>query len=213
MNIITEEWLFYRCYGIFTYGKYDWPDKARRYFWTKDVKTKAMHHGIMYEPVARQVYKEQTHQLVIECGLIVSKSEPWLAYSPDGIVMTRRDQNKLLEIKCPHDLVDTSIQSILNKCKYLQLVESKLQMKKKHMYYAQIQFGMCLLNLTTCDFVIYSNHSNTIEIVSVSFDEVYANKLMLMLKKNYFGKMIDIICKFSKNEELSCKKNVKTVRM
>lgn len=60
-----------------------------------------MQHGIKTEPEARLVYTQTTNYNVKETGLIVSKSHPWLAYSPDGIILDGNNNPlKLLEIKC-----------------------------------------------------------------------------------------------------------------
>lgn len=147
-----------------------------------------MIHGNKYESVARELYAKETVSFIQECGLIVSKSEPWLAYSPDGIVIKNSRPSKLLEIKCPFNLQDTEKETLLKKCKFLCLVKDDLKLKTRHQYYAQIQFGMALLNLKYCDFVIYSNVSHTIKIITVDFNEEYACDLLTALKNNYFKK-------------------------
>lgn len=132
-----------------------------KYFWSKEFKNKYTIHGNKYESVARKLYIKTTALFVQECGLIVSKSEPWLAYSPDGVVIKNSRLWRLLEIKCPFELQDTEKETLLKKYKFLCLVKDELKLKTRHQYYAQIQFGMALLDLKYCDFVIYSNVSHT----------------------------------------------------
>ena len=172
-----------------------------------------MSHGITYEPVAREEYRNQSNQFVRECVLIICKDEPWMAYSPDGIIKTLDGSIRLLEIKCPMDLPDTTNESLLKKCKYLTLVNGDLRLKPKHAYYGQIQFGMALLNFSSCDFVIYASVSNTIRIITVKFDEVYANKLLVVLKNNYFKEMLHVICKFSQKENANSVLNNKGLKV
>lgn len=109
----------FRCYSIYTYTKDNWPEKAQKYFWAKEFKNKFTSHGNKYEPVAKEVYITETGQHVQECGIIISKSEPWAAYSPDGIIIKNSAAVRLLEIKCLYDLHNTEKKTLLKKCKFL----------------------------------------------------------------------------------------------
>ena len=159
------------------------------------------------------MYCDQTNQCVRGTGLIVSKTEPWLAYSPDGIIKTADRSKKLLEIKCHMNLTDTSNGSLKTKCKYLKLKGNNLEFNKQHEYYAQVQFGMALLNLDSCDFVIYSDISNTIRILTVNFDKPCAQNLLNVLKNNCFKEMLHVYCKFSQKEKTLRASNKKLLRM
>lgn len=182
-----------RCYSLFTYSKGNWSEKSYNYFWPREFSNMYTEHGNHYESIAREVYKKEKKSHVEECGLIISESEPWAAYSPDGIVF-KDSTCKLLEIKCPYNLRNTSDEALINKCKFLCVKNEKLQLKERHQYYAQIQFGMALLNLKDCDFVIYSSISNSIRIFNVKLDENYAKNLLEVLKERYFEKMLHEIC-------------------
>ena len=81
--------------------------------------------------VARNVYSKEANVFVQECGLIVSQSEPWMAYSPDGVIIENSDTFRLLEIKCPYDLENTIDNSLLKKCKFLHMVNNNLNIRKK----------------------------------------------------------------------------------
>ena len=197
-----------------SYAQNNWLDKARRYFWPNEFSTDATRHGNTYEPVARELYRNQTNQCVRETGLIVSKTEPWLAYSANGVVQTADGSMKLLEIKCPLNLTDTSNESLKTKCKkYLKVKGNSLEFNKKHEYYAQVQFGMALLNLDSCDFVIYSHTSNTIRILTVNFDKPYAQNLLNVVKNKYFKEMLHVYCKLSQKEQTLHASNKKLLKM
>lgn len=183
----------YRCYSLYTYKEDNWPDKSLKCFWPQEFSNKYTKHGNKFESIARDVYKTKTQSHVVECRLIISESEPWAAYSPDGIVC-KNSAFKLLEIKCPYELQDTSEKSLIKKCKFLCLKNEELRLKEKHQYYGQIQFGMALLNLKSCDFVIYSNVSNSIRILNVKFNVNFARDLFESLKRRYFDKMLHEIC-------------------
>lgn len=196
--VIKILFLFSRCYSLYTYSLGDWAEKARKYFWATEFTNKYVRHGNTYEGVARTKYSTESHLHVQECGLIVSKTEPWLAYSPDGVVMNDNKPYRLLEIKCPVELVNTSNQVLKKKCKFIEIKSNGVAVKKKHQYYAQIQCGMALLNLNNCDFVIYSNISDSIKIINVTYDKIYAQDLLSKLKKIYFEKMLHEICNNSR---------------
>lgn len=57
-------------------------------------------HGIKYEGDAKDAFIAQTSFQVVECGMVVSHSNPWLGYSPDGIIFEDNRPVALLEVKC-----------------------------------------------------------------------------------------------------------------
>ena len=187
-----------KCYSVYTYSKEDWSEKACKYFWSKEFSNKYTRHGNQYERVARNMYAKETNLLVQECRLIVSDIEPWMAYSPIGVVIKDFQVFRLLEIKCPYEIINTTNEILLTKCKFLYATNNILHIKKKHQYYAQIQFGVALLNLKDCDFVIYSNISHSIRIINVSLGKQYVEDLLSNLKKKYFEKMLHEICRNSR---------------
>lgn len=67
-----------------------------RYFCSRFVQ-----YGLETEEEARLCYIKSNKYTVIEIGLIIPKKQPWLGYSPDGIVFIEEEPMKLLEIKCP----------------------------------------------------------------------------------------------------------------
>ena len=76
------------------------------------------------------MYAKETNLLVQECGLIVSDIEPWMAYSPDGVVIKDFQVFRLLEIKCPYELINTTNEILLKKCKVLYAANNILHVKK-----------------------------------------------------------------------------------
>lgn len=107
----TTEWLHERqfritasrIYEIFTYRGKNWPEKAKRYFFPKNVTVPAMLHGITNEAKARKHFAEETGFVVEEVGMLVPHNNPWIGCSPDGIIMGNEDTPyAILEIKCPY---------------------------------------------------------------------------------------------------------------
>lgn len=148
-----------RCYRIYTYSSNtnaQWEAKSLNFFYPKAFNaTVAMKHGIAEEGNARKAYVEEMKLEVFQFGLIVPKENPWLGYSPDGIVFENGKPVKLIEIKCPLSGKEKTIQDILADLKFIKFPEMKL--KEKHAYYGQVQLGMAILNLEMTDFIIYSS--------------------------------------------------------
>lgn len=61
----------------------------------------ATRHGTKYEAVAVAEYEKRTQRKVLEFGLIAHPTHPRLAYSPDGVSVSKDTDPILLEIKCP----------------------------------------------------------------------------------------------------------------
>lgn len=88
---------------IFTYSKNDWNGKSLKYFYGKSFSNKFMKHGIVHESDAREAFSKQTCSVVIECGMVVSQTNPWLGFSPDGVIFENNAPVALIEIKCLFD--------------------------------------------------------------------------------------------------------------
>lgn len=131
-------------------------------------------HGKVYESAARKAFELVTEKNVFQTGLVVSSRNPWLAFSPDGVVFEENVPTELLEIKCPLKGKDMPVQeAILHEFSTCLVVENDLYcLKKKHKYYAQVQLGMCLLNVQVCNFVIYAPFDNSLMIILVQYSTV-----------------------------------------
>ena len=100
------------------------------------------------EPKARQCYEDFYGEKVLEAGLVVCKEQPWLACSPDGLVIDPVTGDLiLLEIKCPISCED-------NRIVVTYVEDGKLD--PKHEYYMQVQLSMYLTKAKVCDFFIFS---------------------------------------------------------
>ncbi|KAJ8915422.1 hypothetical protein NQ315_003183 [Exocentrus adspersus] len=162
------------------------------YFWPKSFSNIYVKHGIYFEEKARQMYITKTGAIVNQTGFIISANNSWLGYSPDGIVMENDKLVKLIEIKCPYVGKTKPLSQCLGELKFL--VKGTTELKKRHTYYAQIQPGMDVLNLPSCDFIIYSSFDNEIIIINVNFDFEYCKYMLGILTSNFFQHMIHVIC-------------------
>jgi len=114
-------------------------------------------------------------------GLIVCKAHPYIAYSADGVVILEDGTRALIEIKAPF--------------------RKKVYPMTPPMYFAQMQLGMFVLNLSACYFVVYcgsgghTDDSNT-HIEVIPRDNKYINETLLPgLNKFYFKRFLPMyIC-------------------
>lgn len=91
-------------------------------------------------------------------GLVISRENPWLAYSPDGVTVDENGITKLIEIKCPLLGETKTIRDVVPSIKYLT---ENSTLKEKHSYYAQVQIGMAILNILKTDFIIYASFDDS----------------------------------------------------
>ena len=194
-----------RIYKIYTYcsnKKPDWEQKALNYFFPQSFQNKYTKHGKKYEPVAIAEY-EKLLTKVTTCGAVISQSNAWLSYSPDGIIMEGGKPSILLEVKCPYAGKDNSIMTILPGIKYIKIEGETVTFNKKHDYYCQIQMGMALLNVQSADFMIFASFDSTYIILNVLLDRDYITKVFTAVKKAYFNFMLHYLC----IEETKCNNN------
>lgn len=61
-------------------------------------------------------------------GFVVPPSAPFLGCSPDAVVV---DDNKLIEIKCPISGKDSTLEVMLKKLKWIDIINNNYEVKKK----------------------------------------------------------------------------------
>jgi putative phage-type endonuclease len=128
-------------------------------------KNSAMRRGNELEPVAREVYEQETLEPVQEIGLMISDCGNY-GYSSDGLV----GDDGLIEIKCPQ--ATTHFEYIVNK-------------KLPTAYKAQVQGGLWVSGRQWCDFVSYHPNfkENKLFIIRVERDEEFIQKLAVLVEK------------------------------
>lgn len=91
--------------------------------------------GTTFEPIAKSYLEFKDGYKIHEFGAVPCSVYP-VAYSPDGVYINPKDNDLwLLEIKCP----------------FLRNVDSTTDIKRH--YYLQVQMGMSILPITSCNFV------------------------------------------------------------
>ena len=129
--------------------------------------TPAASYGRLHENDAVSAYIEYQRKCcsvgveVRECGLVIDDSLPWLAASPDRIVIDPSKKEKrqgCLEVKCPFSCKEKTILEATRNVSALCLIEQDrgLCLSESHAYYYQIQTEMRVTNSKWCDFVVWS---------------------------------------------------------
>ena len=176
----------------------DWRQKALKYFYCNSFTKKYVKHGLDNEPHALKVYEEAQGVNILQCGVIVSKLNPWLGYSPDGVLFKNQKPFKLIEVKCPFDGKVMSAAEVVKRQTWIEMGENgEAMLKKKHAYYGQVQLGMASLNISMMDFIVYSPFDNSIIIIKIEFDVKFVEKMLKSLKVAYF-RMIHYVCEEEK---------------
>ena len=157
------------------------------------ISTSAIQWGKDNEPVASQQYSDtylrKQGWTVKECGIFIS-SHGFLAASPDGLVCSE-DGTPVgtLEVKCPHTSRSMLVADACKKTTFCSEVDSlttKINLKKTHNYYFQVQGQLACLNLPWCDFVIWTQVD--IHVERIHFDcEFWSQRCFSSLYSFYHG--------------------------
>ncbi|XP_072400302.1 uncharacterized protein [Diabrotica undecimpunctata] len=199
----SNEWKKYRklritgsrCYEIFTYSNKDWKTKAFKYFYPPQLNNKYVKHGLKFEGTAREMYMKISKMDVMECGMVISSSNRWLSYSPDGIIFFGDQPLYLLEIKCIFAGKTKTILEAIKNSRYIVQIDGKYTIKKNHKYYGQIQMGMAVLNLLKTAFVVFASFDNSVLIMEIDFDFEFCFNMLSKIKHNYLKNMVHHLCK------------------
>ena len=152
---------------------------------TTNLKTPAILHGQRYETVALSKYEKHFGGVPRKCGIFVSKTHPFIAASPDGII----DSEKIVEVKCPFVIKDRLISPTT--VPFLVEKEGKLALEESHIYHYQIQGQLFCTNSKYCDLVVYT--LKDVKFISVKRDDIFINAMIEKLEqfyKQYFRKAV-----------------------
>ena len=125
---------------------------------------------------------------IANSGLVVSVANPWLAASPDGLVYDPKANppQGLVEFKNPYSVREKTLEEAATSCKTFCLAlnnDGKLQLKKGHDYYYQIQCELFCTNRQWCDLVVLAKF---LHIERIFADPNFTSKVLPKLRNFYF---------------------------
>ena len=145
------------------------------------VKTSSLKNGLANESVALTEYvtfliSQSVTVNLFQPGRILSKSHPFLRASLDSIVTNVDNlETRGVENKCPSSKLDQSINDFLKDKKfYLEKANGKIQLKRSHKYFYQIQGQMFCTKLKRVNFVVYFGKNVPLYVETVTFNESLA---------------------------------------
>ena len=155
--------------------------------------------GHLQEPRSQLKYIQKSVQespdlQVHKSGLVVSAAHPWLAASPDGLVVDPQEESSaqgVVEYKNPYNAREMTISEAVKKVKDFCLVEDEngqTTLKKSHPYYYQVQATMFCTKRNWCDFVV--NTTQDLHIERIRFNEQFWSKAMPKLKQFYYDALL-----------------------
>jgi putative phage-type endonuclease len=145
--------------------------------------SKAMEHGILFEPEALKSYNERTKNSAQEIGFCVHDKYDWLAISPDALIFRDNIAVGAVEIKCP---------SSKKHIEYIR--QNKIPNEYKHQIF---HYFIVIETLQFLDFCSYDprNRDLNTHIVRVTREEIREEL------ENVFANYMKFYSKLCKYEE------------
>ena len=167
----------------------------------KFVSTPAMKWGRDNEEKARRKYIQEREAVgekmsVRETGLTLCPTMSYIGASADGYVTCHSVDTcccGALEIKCPFSINNESVVHLTpqeiaerfgNKFCLGKGEDGTLRLRTSHMYYAQVQGEMAVMELEWCDFVVYSG--DVVFVERIWFDLDYWFDILLPKLKSFY---------------------------
>ena len=135
----------------------------------------AISYGVNHEKDGVAYYEKTLNVQVVMTGIHFLPCG-FLGASPDGLV----GADKIIEVKCPFSLRNKTFEEALNSrlCCLVKDSSGKLQVKRNHNYYDQVQGCMYVTGRTKCDFVYWTKKWQAI--VEVELDKGWGENIELL---------------------------------
>lgn len=144
-------------------------------------------HGTMYESVAWEKYQLcMENAKVYPSGLVINPDNCWLGCSPDARLVVG-GLFGIGESKCPEQHKNCDIFDAAKTSDTLMLYvsdENKLEVRKTHSTYYQIQCQLALTGAQFCDLVVYTFQS--LAVVRITYDEQFWCSIVNKVGQMYF---------------------------
>lgn len=167
------------------------PEKlANKLIAKKPFQSAATSYGLRMEKVCLEMLEQEIGEefKIVEIGSVVKKVQPYYICSADAILINKITKDiQILEIKSPYSCktkpIFDPVTNTIN-VTYVERNGDKFVLKKNHSYYTQVQLLLYILNLTLCQFIVYSPHGSILFVVER--DEDFLQRTIPNLEKFYF---------------------------
>ena len=167
---------------------------VKQLLYTKFTGNTATRWGILQEGSTNEQYLKSKQKAspdisTTSTGLVISIDHPWLAASPDGLVHdpTEDPPYGVVEFKNPYSMRNLTLCEAAIKAKGFCLQYNpdtdKLQLKKNHNYFYQIQCTMFCTGQKWCDLVV---RTKDMYIERVYYDNNFWPTILQRLREFYF---------------------------
>jgi len=167
--------------------------KVKTLLYSKFHGNRATEWGLLQEEDSRKEYLKVKQTISPDfafesSGLVVSVSYPWLAASPDGLVFDPLEDppQGLVEFKNPYGVRDITLEEAATTSKTFCLEingNGKLQLKRGHDYYYQMQCAMFCTDRKWCDLAVLTKSLHIERIVA---DPNFKLTILPKLRNFYF---------------------------
>lgn len=150
--------------------------KAVCYPSSMSFQNKATAWGCQHEADALSSYTERqrkvhTNFCISKCGFIISTETPYIGATPDSVVSCDCCGEGCVEVKCPYSVRDSPVSDIAShKNSSLASINGKLQLKRDHDHYFQVQTQMYVTEYAYADYVVWTNQGLFVERVTFDID-------------------------------------------
>lgn len=189
-----------KAYNLYTYAfnkQADWSKNIKNYINDSFKGTADTRYGILMEESAFKCYERYYDISLIKAGLLVNPSIPWLGFSPDALV----PDSFIVEFKSSKIGKTMTANEAAKKLPYLIERNNNYFLKKRHMYYCQVQLGMFITNLRFCHFIIYCSFNDSIFLIEVPYNENLVLNYYLPVLQNVYFKYILPNCVIYKQKQ------------
>ena len=150
--------------------------------------SKYTEHGNKTEKTALQsLFDKIKPKKVYKSGLIISQIFPFLAGTPDAIILDADNYRCVVEVKCPETIVSKS--KTLDQFPWFDIdAKGKPCLKETHAYFYQVQFQMFLAK---CDYAYFYIYSPSLKLdLKISRKDQFIWKELRTLGRWYFDELL-----------------------
>ena len=173
-------------------------NKVKEMLYTKFRGNAHTLYGVINESTSRNEYITYMHNhghtglTVSLSGLTISQQSPWIAASPDGMVLdpSHVPSEGLVELKNPSSVQDMTIVEAceMKKGFCIKKRQGTVQLDRNHDYYYQVQCQLYCTERAWCDFVVRTKKDLYIE--RIQFDQQWWQNQLPKIKTFYFNALL-----------------------